>query len=74
MQTVKPKKHLGQHFLIDKNIATRIVELLVAPKEANVLEIGPGKGVLSEMLMPKYPLLKMLELDKESVKYYSYFS
>lgn len=69
MQNVKPKKHLGQHFLTDKNIAVRIVELLVAQKEDNVLEIGPGKGVLSEMLMPQYPRLTMLELDKESVKY-----
>jgi 16S rRNA (adenine1518-N6/adenine1519-N6)-dimethyltransferase len=47
---VRPKKHLGQHFLKDKNIASKIVEALQST-DIPVLEIGPGTGVLTEMLV-----------------------
>ena len=44
---VAPKKHLGQHFLIDQNIAARIVQQLrVTPEPRPVIEVGPGTGVL----------------------------
>jgi 16S rRNA (adenine1518-N6/adenine1519-N6)-dimethyltransferase len=69
MRDVKPKKHLGQHFLKDRNIAQRIVALLQAPPEAPVIEIGPGKGVLSQYLLPQYPNLQLVEIDDESVAY-----
>ena len=47
MENVKAKKHLGQHFLTDLNIAKKIVESL-DEKHSNVLEIGPGMGVLTQ--------------------------
>ncbi|HNV53202.1 MAG TPA: rRNA adenine N-6-methyltransferase family protein, partial [Tenuifilaceae bacterium] len=47
MPAVKPKKELGQHFLHDKRTAQRIVESLQAVDVDNVLEIGPGMGVLT---------------------------
>ena len=57
---VRPKKHLGQHFLKDKNIASRIVDsLIVVPGNNQVIEIGPGTGVLTQFLKAK-PNLNLL--------------
>jgi len=67
---VRPKKHLGQHFLIDENIAAKIAGSLVVDTQ-NVLEIGPGKGVLTKHLLDKEYNLKVIEIDKESVDYLS---
>ncbi len=69
--TVKPKKHFGQHFLWDKNIARKIVNYFKeeAPP-GKVLEIGPGKGVLTEMLLEHFDKdFHAIEIDKESVSY-----
>ena len=52
MNFIKPKKSLGQHFLTDKNIAKKIIESL-KPKTKNVLEIGPGTGILTSYLIKK---------------------
>ena len=67
MRFVKPKKALGQHFLNDLNIAERIVESL-SPSQ-NVLEIGPGTGILTKILIKKKIDLKLVEIDKESVDF-----
>lgn len=68
MQNVKAKKHLGQHFLNDQQIARDIVDAL--PQEIKqVLEIGPGMGVLTQFLIEKNIDLKVVELDNESVDY-----
>ncbi|MBL7846961.1 MAG: 16S rRNA (adenine(1518)-N(6)/adenine(1519)-N(6))-dimethyltransferase RsmA [Cyclobacteriaceae bacterium] len=65
---VRPKKHLGQHFLRDKNIARKIVDALQPGAEQPVLEIGPGTGVLTGMLVEQYPgRLFLVEIDAESV-------
>ncbi len=75
MNFVSPKKHLGQHFLKDKNIANKIVEsLLIADNEQNPIyfEIGPGTGVLSEFLIEKKLDLFLIEIDKESVDYLTF--
>jgi len=66
---VRPKKSLGQHFLIDQNIAHKIVDSLEVQHGANVLEIGPGMGVLTKYLVEKDIKLKVVELDRESVSY-----
>ncbi len=68
---VRPKKFLGQHFLKDQNIAVKIVEALTLPEEKNfVLEIGPGTGVLTKLLMQKQEVdLHLAEIDRESVAY-----
>jgi len=67
---VKPKKHLGQHFLTDKNIAQNIVDCL-EPEYNNICEIGPGTGVLTTPLLEKTYIknLKLIEVDTESVEY-----
>ncbi len=71
MKSVKPKKFLGQHFLNDLSIAKDIVDGLSGYKGyTNVLEIGPGMGVLTDFLLQekKYSLF-VSEIDKESVQY-----
>ena len=69
MKAVSPKKHLGQHFLTAPDIALRIADTLLFEDYENVLEIGPGTGVLTQFLIPKTKQLKVVELDKESIAY-----
>jgi len=71
LNPVRPKKFLGQHFLKDQNIASKIVEaLLLASGENLVLEIGPGTGVLTQLLVAKSEIdLRLIEIDRESVAY-----
>lgn len=69
MQSVKPKKALGQHFLTDLHIAQEIAETLSEYKGEPVLEVGPGMGVLTQFLLEQHDNLKVVELDTESVTY-----
>jgi len=64
---VRPKKHLGQHFLTDPSIAGRIVDALHVPSGDTVLEIGPGTGILTGRLIEKDIRLLPVEIDPESV-------
>ena len=50
---VRAKKHLGQHFLTDQNIARNIVDGLSYQGYDQVLEVGPGMGVLTKFLLDK---------------------
>ena len=69
MKNVKAKKHLGQHFLNDESIALNIVESLTnRALEGQVLEIGPGMGVLTKYLIEKSNLT-VIDIDKESIVY-----
>ena len=69
MRNVKPKKYLGQHFLNDENIAKKVVDSLSLSNYFNVLEIGPGTGVLTKYLIKKNINLKLVEIDNESVEF-----
>ena len=66
---VKPKKHLGQHFLRDQTIAEQIANTLTGQGYDQVLEIGPGTGVLTQYLLQKDYETFVVELDQESVVY-----
>ena len=69
MSYVKPKKHLGQHFLVDQNIAQKIVDSL-GSEVSDVLEIGPGTGVLTQYLLKRSEInLHVIEIDRDSVAY-----
>jgi 16S rRNA (adenine1518-N6/adenine1519-N6)-dimethyltransferase len=67
--SVKAKKHLGQHFLTDESIAKNIADALTENGYDNVLEIGPGMGVLTKYLLQKKSKLTVIELDRESIAY-----
>ena len=69
MRTVKPKKFLGQHFLTDLSIASRIADTVDACPELPILEVGPGMGVMTQYLVQKPRLVKVVEIDYESVEY-----
>jgi 16S rRNA (adenine1518-N6/adenine1519-N6)-dimethyltransferase len=71
MTSVRAKKHLGQHFLTDKNIASKIVESLRPEgKYTQVLEVGPGMGILSDFLLEKNEYeTSLIDLDSESVQF-----
>lgn len=67
---IKAKKSFGQHFLKNPEQAAKIAGF---PGEVNqdtgVLEIGPGKGIMTYYLRQHYPLFKCVELDKDMVAY-----
>lgn len=69
MKQVKPKKNLGQHFLIDQNIARSIADTVDACPDLPVLEVGPGMGVMTQYLVEKPRPIKVVEIDRESVAY-----
>lgn len=66
---VRAKKHLGQHFLKDENVAEKIAETLTYNGYDHVLEIGPGMGVLTKYLLKKDIDVHVIEIDAESVEY-----
>ena len=69
MQLVKAKKYLGQHFINNDQLAKDITELLSLNKNFQILEIGPGMGVLTKFLMKLNITFKVIEIDKESITY-----
>ncbi len=66
---VRPKKHLGQHFLKDQTVADRLAQSLQLKDCDRILEIGPGTGVLTQELLKLDKELWLCELDMESVDY-----
>lgn len=67
---VRPKKHLGQHFLTDLTIAKRISDAVKSDSAVTTLEVGPGTGVLTQFLMEREDLnLYATEVDRESIAY-----
>lgn len=71
MSFVRAKKHLGQHFLKDENIAQKIVQSLVhTDRYKKVLEVGPGMGVLTKYLLEENKFeLSVIDIDRESIGY-----
>ncbi len=67
---IRPKKHLGQHFLKDRSIAARIADSLTGHGNYNdLVEVGPGTGVLTQYLLQKDLTVHAIEMDSESVRY-----
>ena len=55
LEKIKPKKSLGQNFLIDKNILKKMVSIDIFKKNTEIVEIGPGTGNLTEFLITTNP-------------------
>ena len=68
---VRAKKHLGQHFLQDNQVAGKIVEFLTGFGEyQEVLEIGPGTGILTQYLLNRsFQKVWMIDVDQEAIQY-----
>lgn len=70
MQPVRAKKHLGQHFLNDENIARDTVgAILEKDKTSFIIEVGPGTGVLTQFLINDVENFLAMDVDGESVDY-----
>lgn len=67
MKKKKPKKSLGQHFLNDSNILHKIIETSFSHNFNNIIEIGPGTGNLTQLLINKYSNITAFELDNELI-------
>jgi 16S rRNA (adenine1518-N6/adenine1519-N6)-dimethyltransferase len=69
--SVYPKKYLGQHFLKDEGIASEIVDALTSAHAVDqIIEIGPGTGILTQYLLKRYrEKLTMVDIDSESISY-----
>lgn len=61
----QPKKSLGQNFLHDANVAQKIVRLFNPRQNDSIVEIGPGKGALTSLLLAHVPHLTVIELDND---------
>ncbi|MCZ2355187.1 MAG: 16S rRNA (adenine(1518)-N(6)/adenine(1519)-N(6))-dimethyltransferase RsmA [Bacteroidia bacterium] len=66
---IKPKKHLGQHFLHDKRIAEKIASLVADPPEGYLIEVGPGTGALTNYLLLRGFSVTAIEKDTEAIEY-----
>jgi 16S rRNA (adenine1518-N6/adenine1519-N6)-dimethyltransferase len=64
-----PKKSLGQHFLIDTNIVKKIIQAAEINSEDQILEIGPGKGILTRQLCSSSKKVYAVEIDRQLVPF-----
>jgi len=65
--THRPRKRFGQHFLHDQGVIRRIVDAIHLQANDVVVEVGPGKGVLTQQLVPRCAHLHALEIDRDLV-------
>lgn len=65
--SIRPKKSLGQHFLTDQNIIGKIASSIMAEEGHRVIEIGPGTGALTEVLLQEYNDVHAVELDQRAI-------
>ena len=67
MEKVRPKKAMGQNFLTDRNVLSRIAQLVDRGTDARILEVGPGKGALTRILAENGARVLAIELDRQLV-------
>ncbi len=65
-----PRKSLGQNFLQDPNIINKIVAALNVQADEVVLEIGPGRGALTDLMLPLANKLHLVEFDRDLAEYW----
>lgn len=65
----KARKRFGQNFLIDHNIINQIISAIAPESDQYFIEVGPGKGALTELILPQVKHLDAIELDKDLIPY-----
>ncbi|HEX6048179.1 MAG TPA: 16S rRNA (adenine(1518)-N(6)/adenine(1519)-N(6))-dimethyltransferase RsmA [Gemmatimonadaceae bacterium] len=65
----RPRKRLGQHFLVDRRVLERITDALAPTNADTVVEIGPGRGALTDLLAARAGRVVAIELDRDLVPY-----
>lgn len=68
MQEVKANKRLGQHFLTDEHVITRLLAVLEIKKHDNILEIGPGLGALTLPVLRRCQQMTAVEYDRRMIE------
>ena len=63
----RARKRFGQNFLIDHQVINRIVRAINPQDGDNLVEIGPGKGALTRLLLDQCPGLRVIELDRDLI-------
>ncbi len=69
MDNFKTKKSLGQNFLQDKNIISKIVDTANVTKENNIIEVGPGEGAITSLLVKSANKVLSIEIDQRLIDY-----
>nr|WP_198134560.1 16S rRNA (adenine(1518)-N(6)/adenine(1519)-N(6))-dimethyltransferase RsmA [Geotalea uraniireducens] len=69
MEKIRAKKSMGQNFLVDRNVLTRIVDAVNISAEDRILEVGPGKGALTALLVERAAQVLAVELDRQLVPF-----
>ena len=64
-----PRKRFGQHFLTDLTVLNKIVGVLAPRPDENIIEIGPGTGALTRVLLERIDSLTAIELDRDLIVY-----
>lgn len=64
---IRARKALGQNFLVDRNVLARIADIVEIGPDDRILEVGPGKGALTELLAERCARLVAVELDTRLV-------
>ena len=67
---IAPRKSLGQNFLQDSNIIRKIVESVAIKDKDTVIEIGPGRGALTDHILQRTLDWHVIEFDRDLVKYW----
>ena len=67
---IAPRKSLGQNFLQDSNIIRKIVESVAIKDKDTVIEIGPGRGALTDHILQRTQDCHVIEFDRDLVKYW----
>lgn len=67
MQEHQARKRFGQNFLIDDNVIDRIVRAIAPHASDNLIEIGPGQGAITSLLLAECPTLNVVELDRDLI-------
>ena len=65
---MKAKKKFGQNFLVDRYFISKIIKEINPKEENNILEIGPGKGAITEPVLKKINHISVVEIDPDMIK------
>ena len=61
------RKRFGQNFLVDHHIIDKIIAAIAPKPSQNIIEIGPGRGAITEPMLARCPSLKVVELDRDLI-------
>ena len=65
---MKAKKKFGQNFLVDRYYISKIIKEINPKEESTILEIGPGKGAITEPILKKINHISVVEIDPDMIK------